>query len=77
MGGQIIATDCAAADMRIHLLPLGVSERVVDVPGEQRRDLLVLCGILETAVMGHPILAGNSDGPPPKIGKYWRNFSRA
>src|SRR5258708_14992127 len=72
---QIIAARYANIDMRIHALAIALPDGLVNVPGDQRRNLVMLN--LRPVGAGHPILAGKSAAPPPNVGRYWRNFSRA
>ena len=71
----LIAARFANIDMRIHALAIALPDGPVNIPGDQRGDFVMLD--LRPVRAGHPILAGKSDDPPLKVGRYWRNFSRA
>lgn len=53
-----------------HAPTIVLLERRVDLPGEQRGDLVMLRRILEPVVMGHPIPADAADALPLKIGRF-------
>ncbi len=74
---QVLAAVRARRQMRIHSLAILLADTAVDIPGKKCRDLPVCPRRMVPIVVSHARSTGNSTAPPPKVGRYWRNFSRA
>ncbi len=74
---HILPAPRASRQMRIHALPIALTDAAVHIPRNQHRDLIMRTRVAALPTDIHSLPAIPSAAPPLEAGRYWRSFSRA